>query len=130
MIKTEQFTNTNDFLIAPENAEALSCRIGNTGVTAGGDGKKIIKAGTPLYVATGKSIFTDRDEVMTTSSASSAVLQGIARHDYDVTDGTVNGAVLYKGTVDLYKLDSTVQTLITSTVTSGLPLITFIKGAK
>lgn len=130
MIKTESYTNTNDFLIAPENAEALSCIIGNTGVSAGDDGKKIIKAGTPLYVATGKSIFLDRNEVMTTSSASSAVLSGIARHDYDVTDRNVNGAILYKGTVDLYKLDSDVQSLITSSVISGLPQITFIKGAK
>lgn len=128
MVTKTTYDNTSDFLIAPENAEALSCRISNADVDDG-----IVRAGTPLYVASGKSIFLDRDEVLTTSSANSAVLSGIARHTYyekDFDENVANGAILYKGTVDIYKLDSDVQDLITSDVISGLPQITFIKGAK
>ena len=67
-VKTVSFTNTSDYLIAPELAFALSCVIGNTGVTANANGRKIIKAGTPLYIATGKSVLEDRAEVLTVSS--------------------------------------------------------------
>lgn len=130
MVKKVTFTNSNDYLIAPELAFALSCRVAGTGVVAGSDGKKVIKAGTPLYIATGKSVLVDRDEVLTVSSANSAVLSGIARHDIDVTDGTANDAILIAGYVDLYRLDASVQTAITATVVSGLKDIKFIKGAK
>ena len=71
----------------------------------------------------------DRDEVLTVSSANSAVLSGIARHDVDVTAGTENDAILIAGYVDIYKLDSAVQTAVTA-VESDLTKITFIKGAK
>lgn len=128
VVKTT-YTNENDILIAPELAFALSCKIGNTGVSANSEGKKIIKAGTPLYVASGKSVVKDRDEVLTVSSANSAVLSGIARHDVDVTAGTENDSILIAGYVDVYKLDSSVQTAVTA-VESDLTKITFIKGAK
>ena len=129
-VKTVSFTNTSDYLIAPELAFALSCIIGNTGVTANTSGRKIIKAGTPLYIATGKSVLEDRTEVLTVSSANSAVLSGIARHDIDVTDGDVNDAILIAGYVDLYRLDSAVQTALTSAIKAALTDIKFIKGAK
>ena len=131
--KVSYTNNDNDFLIAPELAFALSVQIGNDGVTAGSDGRKVIKAGTPLYVASGKNILEDRDEVMTVKAKESEtnnVLCGIARHTIDVTNGTVNDALLIAGYVDLYKLDSTVQTALTTAIKTSLSKITFIKGAK
>lgn len=127
VVKTT-YTNYNDILIAPELAFALSCRIGNTGVSANSEGKKIIKAGTPLYVASAKSILEDRSEVLTVSSDNSAVLSGIARHDVDVTAGTVNDAILLSGYVDLYKLDSATVSAVNA-VKASLTSIKFIKGA-
>lgn len=134
MVTKVSYTNDdNDFLIAPELAFALSVQVGNSGVTAGSDGRKVIKAGTPLYVASGKNILEDRDEVITVKAKESEVnnvLCGIARHTIDVTNGTVNDALLIAGYVDLYKLDSTVQTALTTAIKTSLSKITFIKGAK
>lgn len=42
-------TTRKTILIAPELAFSLSCKVANTGVNAGEDGRKIVKAGTPLY---------------------------------------------------------------------------------
>lgn len=129
MIKKKSLSNEDDFLIKPEIAYAVSIQVGDTGVTANSDGEKIIYAGTPLYIATGKSVLEDRDEVVTSSSTTGSVC-GIARHDINVTNGTVNDAVLIAGGVDLYKLKDSVQTLITSDVKTALPYIHFQKGAK
>ena len=128
-VVTTNYTNESDFLIAPEEAVAISAIIGSTGASSNDAGRYIIPQGTPLYVADGKSILVDRDEVMTVSSSNSAVLSGIARHTIDVTEGPVNDAVLIEGYVDLYKLDSTTQTAVAS-VAANLPKITFIKGGK
>lgn len=130
MVKTQSFVNdTHDFLIGPDLAFALSCTIANTSVTANSEGRKIIKAGTPLYVASGKSVLTDRTEKLTVDSSNSAVLSGIARHTIDVTDGDVSDAILIAGYVDLNRLGTDVKPLITATVKSGLPDIKFIEGA-
>lgn len=128
-VVTTNYTNDSDMLIAPEEAVAISVIVGNTGVDAGADGRKVIPQGTPLYVAYGKSILVDRDEIMTVSSANSAVLSGIARHTIDVTAGNTNDALLIEGYVDLYKLDSTTQSAALA-VAANLPKITFLKGGK
>ena len=36
-------------LFAPEMAVALSCKVANTGIEADSDGRKVVKAGSPLY---------------------------------------------------------------------------------
>ena len=128
-VVTTNYDNESDFLIAPEKAIAISAIIGSTGVSSNANGRYVIPQGTPLYVAYQKSIFTDRDEVMTVASASSAVLSGVARHTIDVTDGPVNDALLIEGVVDLYKLDSTTASAVTA-VASDLPRIIFMKGGK
>lgn len=127
MVKTEAFTNNqNDYLIAGQNSFALSCILGNAGVTADQSGRKIIKAGTPLYIGTGKDVYKDRFEVLTVSGD---VLAGIARHTVDVTDGNTNDAILTQGYVEFYRLDKAVQTAVTA-VESQLTNIKFVRGAK
>lgn len=128
MLKKENYGNENDILIAPELAFGLSVIVDNDSVSADSDGKKIIKAGTPLYCA--KDPALNRQEVMTSNkSASTVAIYGIARHDIDVTAGNTNATLLMAGYVDYLKLDSTVQGLI-DTEKENLPKITFVKGAK
>ena len=133
VIKTA-YTNSGDYLIAPELAFALSAQISATGVTAGADGRKVIKAGMPLYITKGKNVYQDRTEKLTISAGASENandLVGIARHDIDVTNGDANDAVLTRGYVEWYRLDSTVQTALTSAIQTALkPEIIFVKGAR
>lgn len=106
---------------------ALPCMIANTGVTTGTDGKKIVKAGTPLVGS-----LTDRDTAFTVGAKDAAVV-GIAEHDVDVTAGTANGAVIVFGFIDESKLDADVVTLLDTANTDNSKLrdkltkITFCK---
>ena len=122
MIKTEVFTNNTDILIAPELAFAIPCIVDNTGVSANGEGKKIIKAGTPLYGSANP--FMERQTILSTSGTT---VYGIARWDIDVTAGNTNATLLVDGYVDYLKLDDTVKSAVDS-ARENLSRILFIKG--
>ena len=134
-VKTEIFVADKNILIAPELAFTFGVQVGNTGVSANSNGKKIVKAGTPLYQS--QDVLMNRQTVLTISAGGvDATVAGILLHDVDVTDGTQNGTLVYRGYVDYLKLDDDVQTLVTAALTAGKynPTIgwrvTFIKGAK
>ncbi len=93
-------------LIDPLNSTAVSVVVANTDVTAV-DGKKIIKAGTPVYGS-----LRARNTAFTVTGASGAKPAGIVLHDVDVTAGNANSQVVIFGTVDVSKLDSAVATAI------------------
>ena len=125
VIKTAKFGNETDILIAPELAFAIPCVVGNTGVDAGGDGRKVILAGTPLTAS--NDPLTKREEVLKKASASDTIY-GYARHDIDVTDGNTNDTLLIDGYVDMLKLDQSVQTLIGSLSGTNNTRVRFING--
>lgn len=123
ILKKQEYTNETDILIAPELAFAIPCIVSNSGVSANSDGKKIIKAGTPLYAT--EDVLMNRQTVLSTSGTT---VYGIARWDIDVTDEeNTNATLLVSGYVDYLKLDSSVQTLIDTAKTS-LTRILFLKG--
>lgn len=101
--------STKSCLVDTKTFFSLPCKIANTGVTAGTDGKKIVKMGTPLYGS-----LTARDTAFTVSGAEGAEPVGIALHDVDVTAGTANGTVLIMGLVDVSKLETAVATALGS----------------
>lgn len=102
----------------------LPARVTNTGITADSDGKKIIKAGTPLYGDIEK-----RDTAFTVSGSQGATPSAIALHDVDVTAGADNATIVLAGVVDLLKLESSVKTALTSAVKAALPRIIFVEGS-
>lgn len=110
---------TNQILFAPDMQVSVGAVIGNTGINADSDGRKIIKAGTPV-----SGDLTARTTAFTKNTTSPV---GIMLHDVDVTSGNQNGTVLVFGFVDLNKLDATTAALITSGVKTALKNITFIK---
>lgn len=78
--------------------------------TVGEDGRKIVKAGTPLngdLTACGTAFVAAKD------TSNPAV--GVLLHDVDVTDGDANGTLLIWGFVNLNRMDSTTAGLITAT---------------
>lgn len=114
--------------------QILFCREGYVGVgvvvdtTAGTEddatGRTIVKAGTPL---TGD--LTARATAFTkASTGASSNVVGVLYRDLDVTDGDANATLMIAGYVNIDRLDSTVQAMITNDVKTALKgNITFLK---
>ena len=99
MVTKTTYANTKNILIGQDSYHiSLPCIVGNAGVTAV-DGKKILKAGTPL---TGD--ITNRDTAFTKATGSNAV--GILLHDVNAKNEQQNAQVLIFGFVDISKLDN------------------------
>ena len=113
-------TTRKTILIAPELAFSLSCKIANTGVVAGEDGRKLVLAGTPL-----KGDLEARDTEFTVAQPGETPV-GIVLHDVDVTKGTANSQVVIFGFVDTSKLESSVLESLAE-MREKLPKITFVK---
>ena len=123
-------TTRKIILVDEKNSTAISCKVANTGVSADSAGKKIVKAGTPL-----NGDFTARNTAFTVAVQTAAAGDNpasnnancILLHDVDVTDGTKNAQAVIFGTIDLNKLDSSVQSMITAEAKAGMKMIQFIK---
>lgn len=107
-MKSTKYGADKNILIAPELAHTVGCIVGNTGVEANSDGRKIIKAGTPVGGAV--DVLIDRQTVLTTcnTSENGAKAQGLLLHDVDVSEGNANATLIVAGVVDVAKLDVTI----------------------
>lgn len=124
-IKTQTFVNVNQILFNTDPQVSVGVLVSNTGITAGADGKKIVKAGTPMTGSL-EARGTAFAKASTTEGVSNAV--GILLHDVDVTAGAENGTLLIFGFVDLNKVDATTAALVTSEVKTALKGgVTFLK---
>lgn len=74
------------------------------------NGRKIVKAGTPL-----SGDLTDRTTAFVAAADTSAPAVGILLHDVDVTDSAANASLLIWGFVNLSRVDETTAELITAT---------------
>lgn len=113
-------TTRKTILIAPELAFSLSCMVENTGVTAGEDGRKVVKAGTPV-----SGNLQERDTAFKVAGVGDTPV-GIILHDVDVTKGTANSQVVIFGFVDISRLEESVAATVKS-MEAKLPKITFVK---
>ena len=116
-IKTQTFVNVNQILFNTDPQVSVGVLVANTGITADAEGKKIVKAGTPLTGSL-EARGTAFAKASTTEGVSNAV--GILLHDVDVTAGAENGTLLIFGFVDLNKVDTTTAALVTSEVKAAL----------
>lgn len=127
-MKQTKYGADKNILIAPELSFRVGVQVGNTGITADENGKKIVKAGTPLGASA--DVLATRETVMSAILADSALettpAQGVLMHDVDVTSGNANATMIVTGQVDLLKLDSSVS--ITEKVKEALPKIQFVTG--
>ena len=123
--KKETAAAPGQILFCTEPQVSVGITVSDSGVTAGSDGKKIVKAGTPLTgsLTARTTAFT---AAATNSGASNAV--GVLLHDVDVTGGANNGSLLIFGFVNLDRIDSTTAALITAEVKTALNAkVTFLK---
>lgn len=133
MVSKETYGVEKHILIANNSyMVTLPARVTNTGISADSDGKKIIKAGTPLY---GDIEKRDTAFVVATQTAAaggdpaSNNATAIALHDVDVTAGAENATIVLAGVVDLLKLESSVVTALTAEAKAALPRIIFVEGS-
>ena len=87
-------------------------------------GKKIAKAGTPIKIDL-SNLQTPAEKADAETHAMNAVLL----HDVDVTAGNANGTALIFGFVNMNRIDSATQALITTATgkADASKLITFMK---
>lgn len=81
--------------------------LNDQGVTADENGKKIIKAGTPIG-GTEDALQNEQAVLSVISEADAADVQGVVMHDVDVTRGDYNGTMLINAYVNEYRLDESV----------------------
>ena len=112
--KTSYPNNPKQIMLADSQMVSFPVIVANTGVDAGSDGRKIMRAGTPI---TGD--IEARNTAFTKDTAGTAT-SGILLHDVDVTNGNNNGVIVLFGFVDLEKLDEETFKLITSEVKTAL----------
>lgn len=107
-MKSTKYGADKNILIAPELAHTVGCIVGNTGVEANSEGRKIVKAGTPVGGTV--DVLVERQTVLTTcnTAESGANAQGLLLHDVDVTEGNANATLIVAGVVDTAKLDVTI----------------------
>ena len=92
---------------------SVSVMVDSTMASVTKNGRKIVKAGTPL---TGD--LAARSTAFKAAGASDAV--GVLLHDVDITDGNANGSLLIWGFVNLDRLESDTKALVTSGVKTAL----------
>ena len=122
-VKSLEFGNDKQILVAPELAFTIGCLVTNTGISANAEGKKIIKAGTPVG---GGDVLVNRQTVLAQNAESPV---GVLLHDVDVTAGQENATLVVEGIVDIEKLDEDVKGLV-ETAKAKLTKVTFISGSK
>lgn len=107
-MKSTTYGADKNILIAPELAHTVGCIVGNTGVEANSEGRKIVKAGTPVGGTV--DVLIERQTVLTTCNTADngANAQGLLLHDVDVTEGNANATLIVAGVVDTAKLDVTI----------------------
>lgn len=112
-----------DVLLNPDNAFEIGVQVGDAGVSADSNGRKIIKAGTPVGGAT--SVLKTRDAVLTVTNTADngATAQGVLRHDVDVTNGNANATLIVRGEVDSSKCPT-----IATSAENALVHIIFVNG--
>ena len=133
VVKTKYPKNPKQIMLADSQMVSFGVIIGNEGVTADSNGKKILKAGTPITGDIEARTTAFKKATSTTSgepTAKTSTAVGILLHDVDVTAGNENGTIVLFGFVDLDKLDAETFKLITAEVKTALSgKVTFLTGS-
>lgn len=107
-VKNTKYGAPVQILANVEHQYSVGCRVPQSlGTDVTGVGK-IAKAGTPVYI--------DLSNLQTPVAAPAAatVANAVLLHNVDVTDGTKNGTALIWGFVNVNRLESDVQALVTA----------------
>ena len=125
-IKKGKYGNVDSILFAVEHQVSMGIVVDDAaGIET--NGRKIVKAGTPLTgnLDARTTAFTAESTTGETRSKTSNAV-GILLHDVDVTAGDNNGTLLLFGFVNTNRIDATTKAKITAEVKKALNMITFV----
>ena len=114
-VKTS-YTTPKEILKFPDHHMSIAVTVDDAGISANGDGRKIVPTGTIV----GGGFLTNRSTKVVAKNDATA--QGVLRYDVDVTQGPAPGAAVIHGFVDLAKL----PTAPTAEAITALNQITFL----
>lgn len=131
-IRTTQYAKPVQILANVEHQYSVGCRIPKTmGVDV--DGRKIVKAGTPININLTDTGTAVKAVTAAGEGVTAAPMNAVLLHNVDVTDvktgGAANGTALIFGFVNLNRVETDVNTLLTAAraVAGASPLLTFVK---
>lgn len=110
-VRKTTYGNPKQILANVEMQASIGCVV-DASVGVDVDGRKIAKAGSPLYVQYGST----NPALLANASRGTT---GYLLHDVDVTDGNANGTLLIFGFIDWTKLDEDVQAAIKTADADG-----------
>lgn len=90
-----------------QNQMSVSIIVDKTTASVDVNGRKIVKAGTPLA-----GDLTNRTVAFKAPDGTTTHAVGVLLHDVDITDDHANGTILIWGFVNLNRIDTTTQALI------------------
>lgn len=100
--KTTNYGNRKEILKFPDHYVNIAITVSDSGISANGEGRKVVPAGTILGGGVLANETTPAVKATTGEDGSNA--EGILFFDVDVTDGPAKGAMLIHGFVDTSKL--------------------------
>ena len=109
-IKKETLAAPQQILFKVQNQMSVPILVDKTMASVTVDGRKVVKAGTPL-----NGDLTARGTAFKAAADTTAPAVGVLLHDVDITDNNANGTLLIWGFVNLDRLDSATAGLITDT---------------
>lgn len=109
-IKKETLAAPQQILFNVQNQMSVPILVDKTMASVTVDGRKVVKAGTPL-----SGDLTARGTAFKAAVDTTAPAVGVLLHDVDITDNNANGTLLIWGFVNLDRLDSATAGLITVT---------------
>lgn len=123
--RVKALNDEKDILLAKDLAFEISVQVNSTGVTANAEGRKIIKAGTPVGGTTNALLNRKAVLSVTNDTTTGKNAQGVLRKDVDVTNGTANATLVIRGIVDVSKCS-----VVDEAKTALAPAIQFVNGGK
>lgn len=109
-IKKETLAAPQQILFNVQNQMSVPILVDKTMASVTVDGRKVVKAGTPL-----NGDLAARGTAFKAAADTTAPAVGVLLHDVDITDNNANGTLLIWGFVNLDHLDSATAGLITAT---------------
>lgn len=109
-IKKETLATPQQILFNVQNQMSVPILVDKTMASVTVDGRKVVKAGTPL-----SGDLTARNTAFKAAVDTTAPAVGVLLHDVDITDNNANGTLLIWGFVNLDRLDSATASKITAT---------------